>query len=280
METKKRNFSRPPKNLAFWDLFDYFWDHGIGNIMHADGSPSPWTATTLESVLDGSPDKRSIEYWQSRTNMPSPENIRKLSIIAAGGDHAIRKAWYDAFMTARRAEKHKAKSHNVPNPEIAPSSQPFEIAENRRFRWLAVLIVTTLSLGGLGWFYWLHGGNILIDQKVNNIRICDAPYFDNENKKCSKHVSVFVHGIDEVFLSFDFENVPEGAPFERWWIRNGERVAGRTSFNDVAWPGYTYWRPGVLEVGQYVVRVVVDEKVFTQTFFVQADGFDAITIED
>ena len=143
-------------------------------------------------------------------------------------------------------------------------------------RWrlaVAALVALLAVSGGIAvWFQWPWSGDG--GQRVGNIRICDAPWFDSETKKCTKHVSVFVHGIEEVFLSFDFENVPDGAPFERWWIRNGERVAGRTSFNDVAWPGYTFWRPaGGLRIGEYVVRVVVDEKVFTQVFQVQHDGF-------
>lgn len=108
---------------------------------------------------------------------------------------------------------------------------------------------------------------------VDNIRICDRVYFDQDINKCTQHLAVFVEGIDEVFLSFDFADETFGMPFERWWILNGERVAGRNSFNDQAWPGYTFWRPGVLNVGQYVVRIVMDERTFTQTFQVQQEGY-------
>ncbi|MYI69392.1 MAG: hypothetical protein F4103_11860 [Boseongicola sp. SB0673_bin_14] len=246
----------------------------MGNQRHEDGSPTPWTATTLESALDGKPDRRSIEYWRSRTNMPSPDNIRKLSIVASGGDHALRKTWYDSFMAARRVEKRRSEDVRQKGAAVGESVQAPAAPMRNRWRLAVAALVALLAVsGGIAfWFQWPWSGDG--GQSVGNIRICDAPWFDSETKKCTKHVSVFVHGIEEVFLSFDFENVPDGAPFERWWIRNGERVAGRTSFNDVAWPGYTFWRPaGGLRIGEYVVRVVVDEKVFTQVFQVQHDGF-------
>lgn len=269
-----KNFSEPPQSLSFWDLLDHFWDQGIGNQRHEDGSPIPWTATTLESMLDGKPDRRSIEYWRSRTNMPSPDNIRKLSIVASGGDHTLRKAWYDSFMAARRAEKRGHEGDGKRGEAVDKTSQA-PGASFRDPRRLVVFASAALLavFGALAfWLQWHRSGDA--GQHVSNIRICDAPWFDSETKKCTKHVSVFVHGIEEVFLSFDFENVPDGTPFKRWWIRNGERVAGRTSFNDVAWPGYTFWRPtGGLRIGEYVVRIVVDEKVFTQVFQVQNDGF-------
>ncbi|MEP3893174.1 MAG: hypothetical protein ABJN52_04170 [Litorimonas sp.] len=268
-------------NLTFWKLFDHFWDQGIGNFLHQDGTPTSWTALTLETAFDGTPDKRSIEYWQSQTNMPSPDNIRKLSIVASGGDHALRKQWYDALIKARRETKRNEKEVRVEKPQQQAPIRHAEMSQSgrkKRFGLIAVMAFIIATIAVIWSLSRLH--DLSSSQTITNIRVCDATYFNKGTKKCSKHVAVFVHGIDEVFLSFDFENVPENAPFERWWIRNGERVAGRPSFNDAAWPGYTYWRPGVLLVGQYVVRVVVDEKVFTQSFTVQPDGFDAVTIEE
>lgn len=270
MKNNDLNLQPPPRDVGFWELFDFFWDHGVGNSVHEDGTSIAWTALTLESAFEGKPDKRSIEYWQSRTNMPSPENIRKISSVAGGGNHAIRKAWHDALIAARRVEKRKDKTEQKAQAETQKPN-----ASQRRFgtmpplKWvfgMAIIVV-------VGVVTWWQIQNASLEPSVENIRICDAAFFDAETKKCRKHVSVFVHGVDEVFLSFDFVNVPDGTPFERWWIRNGERVAGRSSFNDVAWPGYTYWRPGVLEMGQYVVRIVVEDQVFTQVFSVQQDGF-------
>lgn len=273
-ETSETNPTQtaPPIELSFWELFDYFWARGLGNQRHTDGTATPWTATSLENAFDGSPDKRSIENWQSQNNMPSPENIRKLSWVIAGDDKKLRRAWYEALIAARLREKRKerALAKSAPEKHLTESQAQTETTPSGKPKKIAGLVaIVAAALATAGWF--MIGTTSA--SSIENLRICDAPYFDDETKDCTQHVSVFVHGIDEVFLSFDFKNVADGTPFDRWWILNGERIAGRTSFNDEAWPGYTFWRPGVLEVGQYVVRVVVEGQVFTQTFFVQPDGF-------
>lgn len=204
--------------------------------------------------------------------MPSPENIRKLSWVIAGDDDALRRAWYEALIAARLTEKRseRARAQSPPEKHLAsgPNTSP-SLSSPKRNKLVALGAATLLCAGAAIWVLSSKASA----PSVENFRICDAPYFDTATKNCSQHVSVFVHGIDEVFLSFDFQNVADGTPFDRWWILNGERIAGRTSFNDAAWPGYTYWRPGTLDVGQYVVRIIVEGQVFTQTFFVQAEGF-------
>ena len=260
----EKNFAPPPKTEDFWDLFEFFWVRGLGNDLHADGTSQSWTALSLEIALDGTPDKRSIENWQSRTNMPSPDNLRKLSALIAGGDDALRKLWYEALIDARQNEKRREKVK-----DLQPQQSEEAIKKPPRKFLLSAISLSVATCIGAALLFWPK------DQGpyVENMRICHAVYFDEETKKCTQHVDVFVHGVDEVFLSFDFNGVEHGTPFERWWIHNGERVAGRTSFNDEAWPGYTFWRPGVLQVGTYVVRLVVNGEVTTQTFYVQAEGF-------
>ncbi|MEJ8563291.1 hypothetical protein QTO30_20110 [Yoonia sp. GPGPB17] len=267
----KPTTQHPPEGLDFWELFDFFWVRGFGNIQHDDGTWKPWTAASLETALDGSPDKRSIENWRSQANMPSPANLHKLSWIIAGEDRVARTAWYEALVAARMSEKRKEQAAS----KSAPEQHLVDLQNQQPKRYSfspMVWAAGALALGGLAVGAWVAFSGAS-SPAVQNIRICDAPYFDDDKNDCTQHVSVFVEGVDEVFLSFDFEGVPNGTPFDRWWIHNGERVAGRTSFNDEAWPGYTFWRPGVLQVGQYVVRIVVDGEVFTQTFFVQPEGF-------
>lgn len=183
----------------------------------------------------------------------------------------MRKAWSDAMIAAWRQEKLNRSKEAKPQGEIA-KQEPLSPVERQKRPGLKVASGVVLACIAIAAFWFATASNS--EPAVTNIRICDKYFFDMELKKCSKHVSVLVHGVEEVFLSFDFENVPDGTPFERWWIRNGERVAGRTSFNDAAWPGYTFWRPGgPLQVGQYVVRLVVDGNVETQAFYVQEEGF-------
>lgn len=261
--------------MSFQELFDYLWDHGIGNGANSDGDPVPWTAESLEIALDGKLNARSIVDWKSGKRLPQVPNLHALARIIADGDEHMRKRWAERLIEERQIvwdqrnnKKEKATETEVPvEPEVGVVATE---AQKRSFarKWVG-LGAGAAALVGIIVFH-----NLNSVPSVKNMRICDAPYFDEKTKRCSQHVSVFVHGIDEVFLSFDFKNVPHGMPFERWWILNGERVAGRTSFNDEAWDGWTFWRPaGGLQIGQYVVRLVVDGRVETQTFYVQADGF-------
>lgn len=270
----KKNLPPPPKGATFWELFDYIWDNGVGQETSENGEPVAWSAAKLESALDHQIDVRSIENWRSRKYMPTRENIRKLTWMISGGDQDLRQAWSEALIAEWRAEKlrnREADEQSVEDKHPEPPSAITEEASRSRFA-MPVAIAMALCAGGAALWYIFGTAQAA---SVQNIRICDAPYFDKQTKDCSQHVSVFVEPINEVFLSFDFENLGHGEPFERWWIRNGERVTGRTSFNDEAWQGYTYWRPeGGLPFGQYVVRIVVEGTVFTQTFQIQKEAFN------
>lgn len=265
----------PPKETEFWALFDYFWDNGLGHRLEANGDPVAWTAPVLESALENAVDVRSIENWRSRRFIPTRENIRKLCWVISDGDNVIRQAWSEALIAAWRVEKRKNRDEaNRTSLPLEKQDDAVKINLSRKTVLIVAAALGALAFVLIGWFA-LSSADV---PSVSKIRICDQYYFNRAAKTCTKHVPVFVQGLEEVFLSFDFQNVPEGMPFERWWIHNGERVAGRTSFNDAAWPGYTFWRPeGGLLIGQYVVRIVVDGRVFTQTFYVQREGFNART---
>ncbi len=270
-----KNITEPPKNLSFWKMFDFFWDNGIGNDLDSEGAPVPWTAQQLEDALEGTPDKRTIENWQRHANLPSRENLRKLAGLASGGDRGLRNRWHEALFEVSRAERELKKEEKTQrtddtSPDMSAALH-HEEPSKARSKALILGLAGLIALAGAGGVYYSQKDQSV--PLVENMRICDRFFFDFEAKKCKQHMPVFMSGIDEVYLSFDFNNVPEGTPFERWWIRNGERIAGRTSFNDDAWPGYTFWRPGgPLPVGQYVVRLVVEGQVETQAFLVQQEG--------
>lgn len=268
-----RNTAPPPRDADIWELIEFLWSRGLGRELLADGSFQPWTQASMADAFGGKPDERSIANWTARTNPPSPASIRHLSLLVSGGDQDLRRQWQEALTDARNqynaAKKQKDTEGDKTHADV-PQNPALNGARRAglRFLWVAWLAIGLALGAGLGWL----SGVLQPGPLVQNMRICDRPLFDTELKKCTRHVDVFAEGINEVYLSFDFEGVAQGAPFERWWIRNGERIAGRRSFNDEAWPGYTFWRPGVLVPGQYVVRLVVDEQVFTQVFYVQADG--------
>lgn len=265
--------------MSFYELFDYFWDQGVGNYLDKSGNPKSWNSETLslefgEHNIDVN--ARTIDNWKSHKALPKQKYIRGLALIASPRDDYLFNKWNDAFWKTHRNEKLKRKAwsektteNDLIESDIEPHNK--KLSFQKAWIFIAGLFGTIGIISAIIVFF---SGESEPASFVKKFHICDKYYFDKETKKCKQHVSVFVHGIDEVFLSFDFVNVPKGAAFERWWIRDGERIAGRTSFNDDAWPGYTYWRPkGGLDVGTYVVRLVVDGKVETQTFYVQQDGF-------
>lgn len=264
--------SEPPEGASFWELFDHFWRRGLGNVEAEDGIAKPWTAESLETAFDGSPGVRAIENWRRRSSLPVPDNLRKIAAVIAGDDAALRIRWYDALVDARAKELEAAPEETGTHSDETPLTGNAVEEDPTALRKRIGLLAAVIAIVGFAVIGWLWFGREQ-PQTVENIRICDIHFFDADAGACTQHMAVFVHGIDDVYLSFDFKNVPKGAPFERWWILDGERQAGRTSFNDEAWPGWTFWRPGTLKVGQYVVRVVVDGTVFTQTFQVQAENY-------
>ncbi|MEO1703709.1 MAG: hypothetical protein AAFR71_16810 [Pseudomonadota bacterium] len=289
-----KNLPPPPDNADFWALFDYFWDNGVGRELSNNDAPMAWTADALEEALDFKVAARTIDNWRARHNLPSVPYVHTLCTIIPAKEGRLRKSWSDAFIRERRLEIRRTKEAQAREraqalapedtrgqthrqneassaeavTEVEETSPAVSLLSNLCLKLGAGLAVSIVA-AGLWWSFFRPA-----EPEVANIRICDAPYFDKEINKCSQHVDVYMDGIDEVFLSFDLVNVPYGMAFERWWIRNGERAAGRSSFNDDAWPGYTFWRPqGGLPAGSYVVRVIVDGRVRTQVFTVQTEWF-------
>lgn len=246
-------------------------DNGVGNDLDRNGDIIPWTVPTLHAAMGGEPSDRALQYWFDQSHPPSGENLRKFCWVISNNDPIRRKAWINALDTALRAEKTKKKNEETINEptQVVGNVEPIKLAKAKPLAWLiGVSVATIATIGGV----YVFKKDTL--PPVSNIRICTPFYFDEHAKECTKHVPVMVEGVERVLLSFDFNNVHEGAPFERWWIHNSIRVAGRTSYNDAAWPGWTFWQPGgPLKVGQYVVRVELDETVYTQTFYVQKEEY-------
>ena len=48
----KKNLRTPPENLKFADLFQFFWNHGLGNKLDNDDDPTPWTDASLAEAFD------------------------------------------------------------------------------------------------------------------------------------------------------------------------------------------------------------------------------------
>jgi hypothetical protein len=104
---------------------------------------------------------------------------------------------------------------------------------------------------------------------ISKLYVCDQNSFENGQNACGECASHFAVGIQKIFLSFMFHNMPTGKKYKRSWYRNGEQFVEKTDFYDDAWPGYTYlWNESGHDLGDYTVRITVDEKIATVRFTV------------
>ena len=127
----KKNLRTPPENLKFADLFQFFWNHGLGNKLDNDDDPTPWTDASLAEAFDAQGKDislRTVQHWKSGKFLPSRKNIHIIAKIIADGDETAKQIWADALIKALSASK-SAKSSK---PEI--SDRQIELAHIQPIR--------------------------------------------------------------------------------------------------------------------------------------------------
>ena len=127
----KKNLRTPPENLKFTDLFQFFWNHGLGNKLDNDDDPTPWTDASLAEAFDAQGKDislRTVQHWKSGKFLPSRKNIHIIAKIIADGDETAKQIWADALIKALSDSK-SAKSSK---PEI--SDRQIELAHIQPIR--------------------------------------------------------------------------------------------------------------------------------------------------
>ena len=252
------------------ELLHYYVQSGVGLPVSEDGLPGQWTDVRLEEALAGTGirvDKRSIQSWLSGASIPKVEKLKGLASLAST-DRFQREKWTAAFIRLRRKALDERRQKQQAG-QAAPADQP----TGWRRPAIAALAVI-LGLVGVTYIILQLFGPVPV---AENIRFCDEAHFSTETKQCTQAMTDFPDGLKTLMITFDLNDVAEGETFTRNWYRNGRRIHTKTSFNDEAWPGYTYWHwPEGFDEGEYALQIVSGERAVTRTFNVGKGEGDLI----
>ena len=108
-----KNLRAPPKTRDFNALFQFIWNHGLGNQLDNNGDPILWTDERLEIAFEAAGktiDKRTVQNWLSGQNRPSRRNLHLLARIVSSGDNDLRQEWADALITASKGKTKNSKA--------------------------------------------------------------------------------------------------------------------------------------------------------------------------
>lgn len=248
-------------------MFRFIWLQGVGNIRDEQGEPKPWTDGSLENrfyELGYEIDKRTIQNWLSGKNKPSAKNLHRLARVVSNDDTGFKRLWRDAFtMTNVMREK------DMPALEASkPKLETHSYSDANTFaRMRVVLLYMGLAVMVLiGLFYLLSRPPEI---EVTNLKICDDARFDRTVKTCTTNVTHFPAGTSLIFVSFNMPNAPEGQAFVRKWYREGQLFLSKEGYIDSAWEDYTWLKnPNGHDQGKYDLRIIVNDRVTTQSFLV------------
>ena len=271
----KTFYADPPDAESLRVLLHYYVQSGIGLPVSDDGVAERWTDTRLEAALAGigiAVDRRSIQSWLSGASIPKVQKLKGLASLASS-NRFEREKWSAAFIRLRQAALDARRAQRKPppaEPEDPPAPAPPATADTGAGRQLlarAAAILTGLA-GVSGAAYGL--AELLVTEPVaSNIRFCDEANFSTQTKRCLRAMTDFPDGLHTLMITFDLTNVAEGETFTRKWYRNGRLIHEKTSFNDEAWPGYTFWHwPEGFDTGAYALQIVSGDKAVTATFHV------------
>ena len=270
MKNQHINYLQPPKKYEFHDLFKYIWMHGIGNYFNRTGEPTPWTDVALENrfaELGYSIDKRTIQHWRTGNYRPNLKNIHALAKVVAADESGRKQIWANALIESLAikaeviaiASKQASKWHGG-----EPSKN---IGSVKRLQWpsISIFFGLLLLLTLLIWVYSQKKSAII----VTDLKFCDEKRFSRELKICITNVSHYPEGTKLIFTCFKLTGASEGQPFERRWYREGQEFIRKDGFYDNAWEDFTWLLDeNSLEVGRYDLRIVINKKATTGTFYV------------
>ncbi|WP_084397809.1 hypothetical protein [Henriciella aquimarina] len=256
-------------------MLHYYFQSGIGRPVTGEEGAAPWTDDQLATALAGidiAVDRRSIQSWLSGSSIPKVQNLKGLATLASS-NRFERERWSAAFIRLRRKalderRDQRARSQAAETPSAAP--RPTE-RKKRLTRPAATLAALTL-VGGMAYALVETFGPE--PPVATNIRFCDEANFSKETKQCLREVTAFPDGLHTLMITFDLPGVERGETFIRKWYRNGRLIHEKSSFNDEAWPGYTFWHwPEGFDTGEYALQIVSDGRTVSRTFHVgEGDG--------
>lgn len=260
---------KTPKTNSIAELLRYVFDHGIG-LSHTSNSEKPyWTDIMLEAGLSEAGtevDRRSIQNWLSGKSVPTIQNLRALADIF-GRNSEERREWRYALIEARRETLSKRKrQRDGAALTVRKTAAPAKI---HRPYTPFLLIVSGVAITVIIVIATIVTGNTP-DNETNharNITFCSSSNFSKVTFECQASETEFASGTKTIMITFDLVGLDEGERFERVWYLNGQEIHRKESFNDEAWPGYTYYTwPEAFSDGEYALRVIARGTPTTAVF--------------
>ena len=275
-------YADPSDADSLRDLLHYYFQSGVGLPVSEDGVAGQWSDARLEAALAGigiTVDRRSIQAWLSGASIPRVEKLKGLARLASS-DRFERERWSAAFIRLRQKALDERRQERKAGPAAADAGvrAPRPEQAPRRLYLPGAVILAVTGLAGAAYLVV----QLLSPAPVaSNITFCDETHFATETKTCTEAMTAFPEGLKTLMITFDLNQVDEGETFTRNWYRNGRQIHTKTSFNDEAWPGYTFWHwPEGFDDGEYALQIVSGERAVTRTFHVGKSEGDLNFHED
>ncbi len=189
-------------------------------------------------------------------------------IISAGNDESKLK-WADALFATRNTPNHHAKENSRANnlgketPAVVNTKSKTGKPPRRKMILTLYVVAATITA------YIIHSAAWPKSPSVKNIMFCDEQRFSKVDKMCRDNIKIFPSDTKMIYTSFEISNMPVGEPFDRRWYRNGRWFKTKSGHFDTAWEGYTFiYNPNTHDPGDYVMRIIVNNKSTTGSFTV------------
>tara|TARA_B100000949_G_scaffold64504_1_gene57215 strand:+ start:3250 stop:4113 length:864 start_codon:yes stop_codon:yes gene_type:complete len=285
MSSAVKIYADPPECDSLRELLLYFCDQGIGLRTSGSDRFPRWTDILLEGALAATGtevDRRSIQAWLSGATIPKGDKLRALASLASSQKFE-REKWSAALLKLRRkAIDERKREKSVSQIEVRPDDARraktdfvFRMVPVRaRFMLFAGIFAFSALIVTLGFSKRL---GLVTEPVATDIEFCAEDTFDKTLQRCKNPTHAFTDGLSTLLVTLDLSGVPTGEKFTRRWYLNGELVHQKTSFNDEAWPGYTYWHwPTGFRNGLYTLQIVYEDKTSTAQFRVGEDDGELV----
>jgi len=267
---RNKNIQNPPDEvMSFKNLINYIWDHGLGNRLTPDAVPMPWKPETFESAffdIGFDVDIRSFQNWRGGVHKADRKNIHAIARVVSGGDPHIQKEWAIKLIDAPKIDESDINSDSKGKIEKFSQKSNFKDLFFKYRLFITGLVLGQIPLLAVILFSYSSGRG---QTTITDLKFCDEAGFSKTAMKCHNPASHFPSGTGRIYVSFDFNNSYMGQPFERRWYQNSEMFLSKKSFNDTAWPGYTFIsQEDGMKDAKYDLRVIVDDSTTTKSFIV------------
>jgi Sulfatase-modifying factor enzyme 1 len=259
------------------------------------GPGKEWKKGALCDALDQAVSVRTIEYWQGRKKVPTPENI--YALIDLVSDSTTRAAWQERLVESARLAREARDAAKRRNGALGGRAKDAPIAgvietegraggstdqarllepvdaspqsgTNRRPpAWSLVVGLVGIVAAGAAFAF-------IAQTRIDPITFCDEARFNPDTSTCTQPMDSLPAGSKRVYVTFRIHNFPEDREFTRTWFRNGQQIAERKGLLAPPWEHWTWLGAAdphasdapSLDPGDYTLRVQAGGVVRSASF--------------